>query len=96
MLQWDGLMQSDPLSLRIGLLWRVVIPIALVALVIGATLVSIENRQCRAFCEQQGFSGSRYTPAGRVGAPHLCHCLTEAESKVKGRVPMGTQVFPWH
>jgi hypothetical protein len=88
-------MQSDPLSLRIGILWRVVIPIALVALVIGATLVSIENWQCRAFCDKKGFSGARYAPAGRAGAPHLCHCLTEAESKVKGRVPMGTQVFPW-
>jgi NADH:ubiquinone oxidoreductase subunit H len=39
-------MQSDPLSLRISIPWRVVIPIALVALVIGATLVSIENWQC--------------------------------------------------
>lgn len=88
-------MQSDPLSFRVGLLWRVVIPIALVALVIGATLVSIENRQCRAFCEQKGFSGARYTPAGRAASLHMCHCLTEVEGKVEGRVPMGTQVFPW-
>lgn len=88
-------MQSDPLSSRIGLLWRVVLPIALVALVIGATLVSIDDRKCHATCEQMGFAGSRYTPPGRGGAARLCHCLTKDETQVQRRIPKGTQVFPW-
>ena len=88
-------MQSDPLSFRIGLLWRVLIPIALLALGIGATLVTIDDRKCESTCEQQGFAGSRYTPPGRSNASRLCHCLTKADTEVRGRIPKGTQVFPW-
>jgi hypothetical protein len=88
-------MQGDPLSFRVNVLWRAVIPVALVALVIGATLVSVENRQCRTACEEKGFYSYRYTPPGRAGSPHLCHCLTRAESEMKTIVPKGTLVFPW-
>jgi hypothetical protein len=88
-------MRADPLSFRVNVLWRAVIPIALVALVIGATLVSLENRQCRSACEKRGFYDHRYTPPGRAGSPHMCHCLTRAESEMKTIVPKGTPVSPW-
>lgn len=88
-------MKGDSLSRRVDLLWRVIIPIALIALVIGATLVSVKNGQCRSFCRDKGFHGHRYTPPGRGGSPHLCHCLTKAESEMKTGVPTGTPVSPW-
>jgi hypothetical protein len=88
-------MQGDPLSFRIGVLWRVVLPIAVVALVIAATLMSIDNRKCRAFCEANGFYSSRFTPQGRRGSSKSCHCLTKDESDMERRIPKGTQVFPW-
>lgn len=88
-------MKDDPLGFRVGILWKYVLPVAMLALVVGATLVSRDNHSCRSFCLHKGFAGSRYTPPGRGGAPRMCHCLTEAETQVEKRVPAGTQVFPW-
>jgi hypothetical protein len=88
-------MQGDPLSARVRLLWRVVLPIALVALVVAASLMSWDNRTCRTFCEAHGFHGARFTPSGKGSTPKSCHCLTKEESETERRVPKGTQVFPW-
>lgn len=80
-----------PTALRV--LWRVVIPVALVALVAGATHLSLQRRDCHSLCAARHFADARFTPAGH-GSPALCHCLTAAEAAVTGRVPEGTQVFP--
>ena len=82
-----------PTSIRI--LWRYVIPVAVVALIVGATWMSTQRHTCRSYCLAHGFHDARYTPPGRGGTPQLCHCLTREESAIERRVPEGKQVFPW-
>ena len=82
-----------PANIRI--LWRYVIPVALVGLIVGAAWMSKQRHQCRSYCLANGFDDARYTPPGRDGAPQLCHCLTKEESALERRIPKGKQVFPW-
>ena len=80
---------------RVAVLWKVIIPIAVVALLVGMIFMSKGNYECKSLCEAKGFYDARFTPRGRANSQPRCHCLTKEESAMKRRVPPGTEVYPW-
>ena len=88
----DGSARDAALRRRVAV---VVAAVALLALVAGATRMSVRRHQCNGFCAAAGYADARYTPGGRNGTPPLCHCLSAEEAAQTTRVPPGTQVHPW-
>jgi len=55
-----------------------------------------QSRECRRICRAEGFADSRFKPQYRSKTgpqPSSCHCLSEAERRMKDRIPQGTRVF---
>lgn len=68
----------------------------LLVLLISPFTHRAERKKCQQICVQQGFAGFRFKPYfhEKTGPkPASCHCLTEEESQMKKRIPLGTKVY---
>lgn len=73
---------------------KILIVITTVTLLLMFFHISKDRFSCDSICKEKGFHDFRYIPSVRYGiGGNNCYCLTEEESNMSKRTPMGTKVY---